>query len=247
MLTNVELAQYKDRFIPVYTLKLIIQLSLRPIGVIKCIINILIFSRKTVLAKSSAFYYLLAMSMWIDLFYLAPLLYLNVMYTLCQSSSTQCGARTQYSSIVIYMFINELISSALALSNILVELFLTIQRLFVIKNKQFMRNWRPRYVISTILIATHIFYIPPMLRQTIVSQEVYLANATNITEYRYIKSEFGVSQIGMLLPTIWSILRLALCGPILLIASLVSVYYFRVFLSKKKSRQAPSHQPRRTI
>jgi hypothetical protein len=98
-----------------------------------------------------------------------------------------------------------------------------------------MRNWPTKYVLSGILVSTHIFYAPLVLRNSIGRQEVYLANLVNITEYRFIKSEFGMSQIGMLLPTIWSIIRLGLCGPILLMANLVSVYYFRVFLNKKKT------------
>jgi hypothetical protein len=233
-LTNVEFSEYKNDYIPVYSFKTILQYCLRPIGIITCVINILIFSHKELLAKSPAFVYLLAMS-YIDLFYLAPLLYLNVINPTCQASSTQCGAQTQYWTFITFMILNELLSSALALSNILIELFLTVQRLFVIVNKPYMRNWAPKYVISAILIGTHTFYVPLLLRFTVVSQDVYLANSVNITEYRYVKSDFGSSQIGVLLPTIWSIIRLALCGPILLFFNLLSVYYFRIFLNKKKA------------
>ncbi len=89
-LTNVQLSEYIGRFMPVYPLSMYIQLSLRPIGIITSVVNILIFSHEELLAKSSAFSFLLAMSL-IDFFYLAMLLYLNLIRTFCHRSSTMCG------------------------------------------------------------------------------------------------------------------------------------------------------------
>jgi hypothetical protein len=233
-LTNVDFQTYKNQFAPAYTLKLLIQFTLRPVGILTCLLNILIFSRKALLDKAPAFHILLAMS-YIDLLYLAPLLYLNLINTFCEISSTQCGEEAEYWTLITYWVINDLVSSALALSNIIIELFLTVQRLFMIVNKPYMKNWSPMKVVLGVLIGTHVFYLPIWLRNTVAGQTVYLANSTTITEYKYVKSAYGSSPIGLILPTIWSVVRLILCGPILLACNLISVYYFRIFLSKKKA------------
>jgi hypothetical protein len=108
--------------------------------------------------------------------------------------------------MVSYWIIDEWISSALASANILIELFLTIQPVFVIRNKPFMKDWAPKYVLPAILISSHVYYAPLIPRLTVAGQDVYPANSVNITEYKIVRTDFELSAVGIVLPNVCSVI-----------------------------------------
>jgi hypothetical protein len=233
-LTSVTFYQYAERFqIITYAYADIITYTMRALGTVTALINIAIFMHRKMLKSSETFYYLLAMSIF-DFLYLGPLLLSNIINKLCSSSSTQCGEIAQYLSLFLVISVNNYLSSSFALFNIIFEIFLTIQRLFIIDNKEFLPKLTVRRLVLINLVISIAFYSPIGFQSRIRSSLIKL-NGTNLTEFKLVNTEFGNSFVGKLTPIILSTVRIVLCGPILFAVSLANIFVLKKYLAKKKS------------
>lgn len=234
-LTSLSYQQYAAQFPVIYTYSDIIIYVFRAMGTCTAAVNAFVFANRTILDSSDTFYYLLIIAV-ADFLYLGPLLISNVLNKACSASSTQCSSGVQYLALFMSISIQDYLSSSLAVFNIVMEIFLTIQRLYIFNNKVFPHpRFQVRHVFAIISIFSLLFYVPICFQTVIQTQYVELKNGTMVIEYSLVKTTFGKSVIGKLTPVILSTIRLILCGPILLAASIANIVYFQRYLDKKMS------------
>lgn len=215
-----------------------ILLSVYPIGIVTTFLSIIVFANKKVLSQSNVFKYDLTISI-VDFSYICTLLIGLVIITSCYKTSLQCGETWQYISLVVWIVASDYLSSALALTSILLSIFLGFQRLYILLNKEtWMKKIKLKYVNGVILAFCFISYLPILFRKRISSHLVTMADNSTILEYKLRLTDFGTSGMGRYTPTILSTIRLALAGPIMFTLNLVVIYAFRRFIDNKKKRAA---------
>lgn len=180
------------------------------------LINIFVFYKLR--QKDNTYKFLLTESI-VDLVYLLLLSVLLVLYcgTPCDSISNSLFAKLYSISIDNYF------SSCLAFNNILIQLFLSIQRLFIIKNKCWLSNisfWK----ISIFIIVTSICFYAPLLP---------LYKIVNEAPGQYSLQPAFDSTIISIIPTVLSSIRLALATIGLFSINLVTFVHFSKHIKKK--------------
>jgi hypothetical protein len=230
---NKTLVQYEQSFPASYSYGDILQISSRLIAGLTALVNIFIFMHKKILKSSEFFHYLLAISI-ADFLYMSVLAFSNIINKQCSSSSTQCNLSAEYFTLFLYISFNNWLSSSLAIFNIIIENFLTIQRLFMLANKRLPAKLTVKSVVLSVLGFSVVFYSPTGFTSQIVMNQISLLDA-NVTEYKMVNTDFGNSLTGKITPVVLSFIRLCLSGPILLGLSIYNIYVFKQYLNKKKS------------
>ncbi|RNA11347.1 hypothetical protein BpHYR1_006321 [Brachionus plicatilis] len=131
-----------------------------------------------------------------------------------------------FSAQFYLLFFGDYFTSSLALIGIIIEIFVSLQRLFLILNKNLMQNLKPTFVISIISGFCLIFYIPVLFVQEIVP--------VDNNKFELVVSQFGSTYMGALIPSIISSVRLLLASCVLFLINIITLGYFKKFLNKKK-------------
>jgi hypothetical protein len=230
---NKTLAQYEQSFTVSYTYGDLLQISSRLIAGLTALVNIFIFMHNKILRSSEFFHYLLAIST-ADFLYMSVLAFSNIINKQCSSSSTQCNLSAEYFTFFLYISVNNWLSSSLAIFTIIIENFLTIQRLFMLANKRLPAKLTVVRVVLAVLGFSVVFYSPTGFTSQIVMSQISLVDA-NVTEYKMINTDFGNSLVEKVTPVVLSFIRLCLSGPILFGLNIYNIYVFKQYLNKKKS------------
>jgi hypothetical protein len=126
LVLNKTLAQYQNDFsVITYSYGEIVTYTFRTLGTVTASLNILIFIHKTILNSSETFYYLLTVSVS-DFLYLGLLLFANIVN---KRKLNSMWSVSQYLANFLFIGVNNYFSSSLAIFNIVIENFLTVQRL----------------------------------------------------------------------------------------------------------------------
>ena len=131
---------------------------------------------------------------------------------------------------------------SLAVLNILIEIFVSLQRLMLIKNKRFLKDASVIKVLVILTVISFIYYLPAFFSQKIgqtYSPLVFLPNSTKVdmSKSRIIyfgtSTEFGTSQLGKLMIVVLTIVRIFFATVVLLSINILSALHFRRHIKKK--------------
>ena len=144
--------------------------------------------------------------------------------TICGTPCTEqrgSSLSTNFYQLIIF----EYLTSAFAIIGIFIEMFISVQRLMIVKNNMLLTNLNPEYVVIALITAGLFYYIPVL----------YIQKITQIRpdEYRLDYTEFGNSQIGKLVPLILSTLRLIFASIVLFVLNLITLIQFTKRLKKE--------------
>jgi hypothetical protein len=204
----------------------------RILSVISCAINIFIYSHKAILKKSKMFEYLLVMSV-VDFLYSLVGLIWQLLAKYCNEGK-MCGEYGQYFAIAYTIAIPIYYMSSMALFNILMEIFLTLDRLLMILNKPIIvKKTKLRIIVPSFAVFCTVYYVPLLFQNKITP---FLNNVwPNRTQYRMDATEFGLSDAGKVIPTVLSVIRLVLIFFVLFILNIITIVLFNTYQSRKKS------------
>lgn len=193
------------------------------IGSITSIINILVFLNNKL--NDPVFKYYLTKS-FLDFFYAFSLTFYPLIG--CGTICNQLYGTLLTTHLYNIIIVNYLTSSC-AIIVIFIELFVSVQRLFIILNKSWLMNANPKYVLTILIILGILYYSPIIFVQRIIE--------IDINEYQVEYTEFGNSYVGRLIPLILSSIRLVLASIVLLLVNLITLFHFRKHIKKKSSIQ----------
>lgn len=152
----------------------------------------------------------------------------------CGQMPLLCGSTTQFGVLIYDYIIAYGITSYCAMFSILGEIFLTIQRLFIILNKSWLKNWTVTYVGPVILAFCIVFYIPYWFILRVQDTGiVYYYKGQYYDSYRLLKTTFGNSYAGAVLLNFVSIVRIVLVLVIMSVLNMITIYVFRKYMNKK--------------
>jgi hypothetical protein len=164
----------------------------------------------------------------------------DLLYLICIGLSIvfSCGSPCAYVeskliakiySLVIYDYA----TSCMAITNIFIELFLAIQRLFVIMNKPFLIE-NNLFICGTLTLLSMAYYLPVFFLKSIVK----LDN----DKYDVVWSEFGRASSGQLLYTFLSTFRLFLVTVCLFSINLFTFLKFQQHIARKAQLTNLTHK-----
>lgn len=187
------------------------------IGSFTSLINILVLSSKKL--KDPVYSYYLASTI-IDFIYITIIAF--KIFIICGS---KCIFRKYHLSTLIYtLYFQDYFTSCLAINNILIEIYVSLQRLMIISNKKFLQNSRPIFIIVFIAIFSIIYYMPVIFLKIIAykNKKYVLENTT-----------FGLSSSAKIISIFLSLTRLILASVVLFSINWFNLIGFRKLMAKK--------------
>jgi hypothetical protein len=215
---------------------------LRMAGILASLMNVLVLVNPKL--KESLFRYLLVMAI-VDMFYSLMVFTLGFMSSLClPSTSEMCGPNLYLTFLVMFILMSDFLTSSLALMNILLEIFLTTQRMLMITNKKSaLRNASVTRVCWTLFGVSLLLYFPFLFMNKIEPAMPVSGVFTNTTlkvninqnryNYRRVKSQFGDSEFAFWFTVTVNGIRIFLVVGVLFVLNCVAVFKFHSYFYRK--------------
>lgn len=187
-------------------------------GAITVLINISVFSNRRLTDRT---YQFLLVEAIVDLLYIVMMGCSSLI-----NCGSPCASRTDTLwAQIIRLCLYDYLTSCFAINNILIEIFLSLERLCIISNKQFMQKFNFKPVILCIGVFSLIFYSPVLLLKRFYTSDYVV--------YELLLTDFGASKIGHLIPGILSTIRLLLATVCLFTINMITFIKFKRHVKKK--------------
>lgn len=197
-------------------------------GVIANILNIAVFLNPKM--KDPTFKYMLAISIS-NFFYAALLCYGFIIY--CD----ECELNKSYGTQVFKIIANNYVSSSLAIFSNLVEIYLSMQRYFILTNKNSLQNISYKLVLLIIFLISSLYYINVLFCYDIIKYEFVYQDRVLVTSYSTALSDYSRSDFGKIITVAFVMFRIILSTVVLLTINIINLYHFRKrFKQKRQTR-----------
>lgn len=223
-------------------------MSLRAIAVLLSLLNAHILSKlKSSIASIETVYKFLRIVSLVDAGYSAGIFTISFMGRTCPLASLSadpCSATTHLILIIAYVILSEYLTSCLAIFNIIMECFLTVQRIIVILNKtsKFANFQRVGLVSSLIFVFSFAIYAPvlfmtkPQFYETLnFTRDGKPASFKN--DYVMAKTKFGKTKLALWFVNGLTIARMFMVIVVLLILNIIVIAIMKLYLNKTILRQ----------
>jgi hypothetical protein len=125
----------------------------------------------------------------------------------------------------------------MAMFNLFIQIFLSIQRIFLVMNKTFLHNLAVWKVVMILALGSLTFYIPVLIVQKIVKTEfnknTTSADSFNENMYSVVSTQFGLSSAGTTFKTLLKVGRISTATIIFTIVNIVNYVCFKRFFDKR--------------
>ena len=178
--------------------------------------------------KDASFKYLLFMS-------LTEMVYLSLNVMLFITYCDDCHVTRTYATQVYLLISREFLSRSFIMFNILCNIFLSLQRYMILKNRAYMKTTSHIYLIGFLFVFSLVYYLPVFSLRRISVIKADLHNVTTSeNEYKLEYNEFGSSLEGKLVITLLQSFRFFLGSIVLGVFNFLNIYE----LKKRFSRNA---------
>lgn len=197
-------------------------------GVITNVINVIVFLNPKL--EDPTFKYMLATSVS-DIVYLVLTTW-NI-FKYC----SECPLYSSFITQVYLIYLNDYLTSSLALFNILVDILISFQRYSILINKAHCLNVPCKWMLLILLTISLAYYFPLVFfKDILVISNTTVSNTSNeyIVKYAATKNKLGVSDVGRILPIAMTVGRIFLGVIVLTLINILNAYEFRKRFSKKR-------------
>jgi hypothetical protein len=193
--------------------------------------NIIVFSHPNL--KDPTFKILLLVSI-VDFCYMTLTLY-DFSFTIkCKPSPILCGEQSQISAYMTSYVVNKYLTSCLAIFNIMMEIYLSVNRLLLIRNITLIKDVTVRTVGPIFGSLALIYYLPSLFANRLEKTGiVYVYRNQTFVDYALVLTEFGSSPVGQWVTSAIQILRIVLVVLVIFPINIVSIFLFQKYLIQK--------------
>lgn len=215
---------------PNRTIPFVLDSQLDTIVLIECLISI--FGLVTVSINIFVFISLLNKDSIYKFLLIEAILDFSYLLGLAITTLFDCGGpcetqKHSYISQLYSLLIVDYLTSSTAINNILIEILLSLQRLFTISNRPFLQTLPFGPTTGCINVISLLYYSPVLFLKTIVS----LGNNGN--NFELALTDFGRSQFGKTMPIILSTVRLILVTICMFAINVTVLVKFQKHIGKK--------------
>jgi hypothetical protein len=168
----------------------------------------------------------------VDFLYSALIL---VMYFfICLPSDNTCGPTILFLNRLLYIAISEYLTSCFALANILIEVFLTLQRTVLLSKNAtwFLKNTDVMRVCLVVFLVSFFYYLPVLFMHKIVTVRGFEHNRSVILDFKLEQTWFGMHSLTKTLAAVLSSIRIFLVTVVLLVLNVMTVFKFNQYLNR---------------
>lgn len=213
----------------------IVTIGVDAVSVLTCLVNVVVFS--TLVSKDQIYKFLLIASI-VDFLYLGIGVFLLVFTPMCDPTPIRCGSDSQFISKVVSIWITAFLNPTFAFYSILNEIFLSVQRLFILRKKLFMKDLKVWYVAPVLYLISVLYYMPVLLTQSVKQAGPVSSNGMVYHAYTVALAPNAASIVGMVQALIRALLvTVGMTG-----LNACTIYNFRAFI-KQKSKIRSSSKP----
>ena len=198
-------------------------------GVLTNLINIAVFLNPSL--KDATYRFMLSKSV-VELIYVL----INIFNILVYCGAPCDSNFTSFAGQVFNLGFSSYFTSCLAIFGVLIENFISLKRLLLIKNKRTLENMAPYRVLLTLLIVAFLYYAPVFLVQKI--NEIPISRSLKI--YLPGSTDLGQTSVGKLILPVLTGLRIVLTVVCLPIINIISLIEFRKYMRRKESVRGSS-------
>jgi hypothetical protein len=171
----------------------------------------------------------------VDIMYLGLMLMIRTTDLVCQENVAKNCPSIHYVFSVAFIWISDYLTSCLALFNILMEILITLERLFMISNYlPTMRNVTKVKLISFIIFAISFSVYIPVLFMKHVKLNPKQNPDIGYKQYQMAKTEFGETKTATMFMNSVNIFRVLLYTFVLLTLNSVIVHRFRRYSRRRQ-------------
>ena len=203
-------------------------------GAITSLINLLVFVK--ILKKDLLYKFLLIMCA-ADFLYLSTFVFMYIYRIFCDGRliQSECSTTAKYIDLFNELVIDEYFTSCLAIFNISMEIYLTLDRLFLVTQVKIFKNFNSNIIIIIIGIFASLYYFPLLFIYQIQEIRTNLTiNSLNYTiTYDITKTNYGNSKIGILTPTILSLIIITIVTFILFSLNILNIIKYKKYFDQK--------------
>lgn len=193
-------------------------------GVVTNGLNIAVFLNSRM--KDPTFKYMLAISIS-NFLYTGLLSYGYVVY--CD----ECTLNKSYGTQVFKIIVNNYISSSLAVFSNLVEIYLSMQRYFILTNKNNLQTISYKLVLFILFIVAALYYVNVLFCYDIIKYEYVYEDQVLFTHHSTALSNYSRSDFGKAITLTFVTMRIVLSTVVLPSINVVNLYLFRKIFKKK--------------
>jgi hypothetical protein len=193
--------------------------------------NIIVFSHPNL--KDPTFKILLLVSL-VDFCYMTLVMYNGTVAAKCDQSPILCGEQGQIAGYMGILIVNNYFNSCLAIFNIMMEIYLSVNRLLLIQNITLIKDVTVRTVGPIFGSLALIYYLPSLFANRLdKTGKVYVYRNQTFVDYALVLTEFGSSPVGQWVTSAIQILRIVLVVLVIFPINIVSIFLFQKYLSRK--------------
>ena len=208
-------------------------MNLRFLAFVVSFLNICVLMNHKLRKKDSLYRFLLIISI-VDALYSATILTLGSFARICYAENpVYCSSSTYHKFLISYIILSEYITTALAFFNVILENFITLQRIIIISNLQFLRRVSVKVVCFVFLLISFIVYTPILWFNKIEKIEIINGTQTLLVDYKLTKTNFSQTTLAKTIVTSLSMTRLVLVTLFLLILNIIAIAKFRAYIKRK--------------
>jgi hypothetical protein len=188
--------------------------------------NVIVFLNKKL--KNSVYRLLLVMAT-VDTLY--GILVFSLVVTMCaKTNPNECSPYLYLAHLLSFIIISEYLTSCLAFFNILLEIFLTVERMCLISNIKIYRYVSVKKICLILLVISLAFYTPVLFINRITSSYSTSAGRFN---YKLIRTVFGKTTYAKWISIGLNSTRIALVLVVLLILNIIAILKFNAYFERK--------------
>jgi phosphatidylglycerophosphate synthase len=180
-----------------------------------------------------------------DLMYLFSITMMIPLGTACarekvNNKSESGDFKVCYVVYMLYIWLSDFLTSCLALLNIIIEIFVTVQRILLIStgalHNQTRPTHRPLVVCATFFAISLAIYSPVLFMHKVRSEETRNETTSSVRkDYFYERTEFGKSKGALFLVESITIVRFFLVIVVLTIVNIVASIIYAAYYKKKRA------------
>ncbi len=170
----------------------------------------------------------------IDLMYSSSMIWLSFYVMICFHDSVKTDSPLYYYLQFFYLALSEYFTSVLALTNILIEVYLSLQRIFALNKKIFIQNRHFKTVLLVIALISIIYYIPVLFVSNIQGRtHSSLKHNRSIVVFVIGKTGFGNSYAGKFTVKFLTLCRIILVTFGLCVLNTITIAKYSKYLRAK--------------
>jgi hypothetical protein len=209
----------------------IVYMAIPAIVSLPCLFNILVFAHPNLTDPSFKILLTIAIA---DFLYLTLGLFSFVIDINCQPMPFMCGSSVQYFTYLFDYLYTYYLSNCLSLFSILAEIFLTTERLLLIRNSKKSNKYSVKIVSSVLAFISLVVYLPSLFCYNLIFTGVaYLYRNVYYVEYFLAPSDFSYTTAGTWLMSSLNFVRISLVMVVLSILNVICVVSFQRYFTQR--------------